>query len=34
MMTETNNRRLPVGIQSFEKIRKGKYLYVDKTDLI
>ena len=34
MMTETNNRRLPVGIQSFEKIRKEKYLYVDKTDLI
>ena len=34
MMTETNDRRLPVGIQSFEKIRKEKYLYVDKTDLI
>ena len=34
MVTETNNRRLPVGIQSFEKIRKEKYLYVDKTDLI
>ena len=34
MMTETNNRRLPVGIQSFSEIRKGKYLYVDKTDLI
>ena len=34
MMTETNNRRLPVGIQSFEKIRKEQYLYVDKTDLI
>jgi len=33
-MTETNNRRLPVGIQSFEKIRKEQYLYVDKTDLI
>ena len=29
-----NNRRLPVGIQSFEKIRKGGYLYVDKTDII
>ena len=34
MMTETNDRRLPVGIQSFEKIRKERYLYVDKTDLI
>lgn len=27
-------RRLPVGIQSFEEIREGKYLYVDKTDII
>ena len=34
MMTETNDRRLPVGIQSFEEIRKEGYLYVDKTDLI
>ena len=34
MMVETNDRRLPVGIQSFSEIRKGKYLYVDKTDLI
>ena len=33
-MTEMNDRRLPVGIQSFEKIRKGGYLYVDKTDMI
>ena len=33
-MTETNDRRLPVGIQSFEEIRKEGYLYVDKTDLI
>ena len=33
-MVETNNRRLPVGIQSFEKIRKGGYLYVDKTDIV
>ena len=29
-----NDRKLPVGIQSFEKIRKGGYLYVDKTDII
>ena len=33
-MTETRNRRLPVGIQSFEEIRKDGYLYVDKTDLV
>ena len=33
MMQETE-RRLPVGIQSFSKIRKGGYLYVDKTDLV
>ena len=33
-MTETNDRRLPVGIQSFEEIRKEGYLYVDKTDII
>ena len=33
-MVETNNRRLPVGIQSFEEIRQGGYLYVDKTDII
>ena len=32
MMTETNDRRLPVGIQSFETIRKEGYLYIDKTD--
>ena len=34
MMTETNDRRLPVGIQSFKTIRKEGYLYVDKTDII
>ena len=33
-MTETNERKLPVGVQSFEKIRKEGYLYVDKTDII
>ena len=33
-MAETRNRRLPVGIQSFEKIREDGYLYVDKTDII
>ena len=34
IMVETNNRRLPVGIQSFEEIRKQGCLYVDKTDII
>ena len=33
-MTESNRRKLPVGIQSFEEIRRGGYLYVDKTDII
>lgn len=33
-MVKTNNRRLPVGIQSFEEMRKEGYLYVDKTDII
>ena len=33
-MVETNDRRLPVGIQSFEEIRKNGYLYVDKTNII
>ncbi|WP_235305787.1 ATP-binding protein [Segatella copri] len=33
-MVEINDRKLPVGIQSFEKIRKEGYLYVDKTDII
>ena len=34
IMVEINDRKLPVGIQSFEKIRKERYLYVDKTDII
>ena len=33
-MTEMNDRRLPVGIQSFAEIRREGYLYVDKTDMI
>lgn len=32
-MTEVY-RRLPVGIQSFEKIRKNNFVYVDKTEYI
>ncbi len=27
-------RRYPVGIQTFSEIRKGNYLYIDKTDLM
>ena len=34
IMVETNDRRLPVGIQSFEEIRRQGCLYVDKTDII
>ena len=34
IMVETNDRILPVGIQSFEEIRKQGCLYVDKTDII
>ena len=27
-------RKLPIGMQDFEKLRKGNYLYVDKTDYV
>ncbi len=33
-MEKMDDRRLPVGIQSFNEIRKEGYLYVDKTDLV
>lgn len=33
-MVKINRRRLPAGIQFFNKIRKGNYLYVDKTDIV
>ncbi len=26
-------KKLPIGIQTFQKIRKDDYVYVDKTDL-
>ena len=29
-----NTRRYPVGIQTFSEIRKGGYIYIDKTDLV
>ena len=28
------SRKLPIGIQSFEKLRTEGYLYVDKTELV
>ena len=34
MVEEMNDRRLPVGIQSFQKIREENFLYVDKTDIV
>ena len=30
----TNERRYPVGIQTFSEIREGKYLYIDKTEMV
>jgi len=27
-------RKLPIGVQEFEEIRKGNYIYVDKTDMV
>lgn len=32
--TQDNGRRLPEGIQFFDMIRRGNYVYVDKTDLV
>lgn len=31
---ETEERRYPVGIQTFERLRKDNYIYIDKTDLV
>jgi hypothetical protein len=33
-MAILNNRKLPVGIQDFEKLRKEEYVYVDKTEYV
>ena len=33
MMEEMNERRLPVGIQSFKKIREENCVYVGSTDI-
>ena len=30
----TNQRKYPIGLQTFEKIIKGRFVYVDKTDLM
>lgn len=32
IMTNSIVRKLPIGIQTFEKIREGNYVYVDKTE--
>ena len=32
-MTQSNERRLPVGIQTFKEIRERNFLYVDKSDM-
>ena len=34
VMANNACRKLPVGIQSFNKIREEGYLYVDKSDII
>ena len=33
-MEKKQLKRLPVGIQTFEKIRENDMLYIDKTDYI
>ena len=33
-MQQTKRRRYPVGIQTFSRIRREGYVYVDKTDLV
>ena len=33
-MDTLNTKRYPIGIQTFPKIREGKYLYIDKTEYI
>ena len=34
MVMPTNIRKLPIGVQSFEKMREGNFIYVDKTAYI
>jgi hypothetical protein len=33
-MADFEERRLPVGIQSFKEIRRNNYAYVDKTEIV
>jgi hypothetical protein len=33
-MEQMTERKYPVGIQTFSEIRKGNYIYIDKTDLV
>lgn len=34
MCADVSNRKLPIGIQSFEKLREESCIYVDKTEYI
>ena len=34
MNEDTKILKMPLGIQSFEEIRNGSYIYVDKTDYV
>lgn len=31
---EEGRRRYPIGVQTFERMRRGGYVYIDKTDLV
>ncbi|MBO4402381.1 MAG: AAA family ATPase, partial [Bacteroidales bacterium] len=33
-MEQTLERKYPVGIQTFDRLRRENYLYIDKTDLV
>ena len=33
-LMNTTIRKMPIGIQSFEEIRKDDYVYVDKTEIV
>ena len=33
-MVDRSKKKLPIGIEDFEKLRKNGYYYVDKTGLI
>ena len=33
-MKDVNIRKLPIGIQDFEKLRRNNFIYIDKTEYI